>query len=183
MKIIKWSDFSRRQIMKAGAVAAATGVLPTALTSSAFAGAEEDRIIASAKKLSATKVTGMLWANYQVALAPVINDFNVATGINLEKMLDISSFEIPSRAMAEALSKSPEFDFFHVDSSMIPSLTSAGLLEPLDEYMESAGFKINAVGNFGKYMTYKGKTYGMPTDGNVHVLAEITDRIDLEPGG
>jgi len=155
--------------MKAGAMAAATGVLPAALTSPAFAGAEEDRIIASAKKLSATNVTGMLWANYQVALAPILKDFNDATGINLDKMLDISSFDIPSRAMAEALSKSPEFDFFHVDSSMIPSLASAGLLEPLDEYMESAGFKINAIGNFGRFMTFKGKTYGMPTDGNVHV--------------
>jgi multiple sugar transport system substrate-binding protein len=154
--------------MKAGAVAAAAGVLPGALTSSALAGSEEDAIIASAKKLSATKVTGILWANYQVAMAPIIKEFNDATGIDLSKMLDISTFEIPQRAMAEALSKSPEFDFFHVDSNMIPSLASAGLIEPLDGYMESAGFKINAVGNFGKYMTYKGKTYGMPTDGNVH---------------
>ena len=169
MQKIKWADFSRRQIMKAGAMAAATGVLPTALTSPAFAGAEEDRIVASAKKLSATDVTGMLWANYQVALAPVIKEFGDATGITLEKMMDISVFDIPARAMAEALSKSPEFDFFHVDSNMIPSLASAGLLEPLDGYMEAAGFKINAVGDFGRFMTYKGKTYGMPTDGNVHV--------------
>jgi multiple sugar transport system substrate-binding protein len=169
MKKIKWADFSRRQIMKAGAVAAATGVLPTSLTSPAWAGAEEDRIVASAKKLGKVDVTGILWSNYQVAISPVVAAFNDATGINLTKIQDISTFDIPQRAMAEALSKSPEFDFFHVDSNMIPSLASAGLLEPLDEYMADANFKINAVGDFGKFMTYKGKTYGMPTDGNVHV--------------
>jgi len=166
---IKWADFSRRQIMKAGAVAAATGVLPTALTSSALAGAEEDRIVANAKKLGATEVTGILWANYQIAMSPIIKSFGEATGITLPKTLDISILDTPPRAMAEALSKSGEFDFFHLDSNMIPSLASAGLLEPLDDYMEAAGFKINAVGDFGKFMTYKGKTYGMPTDGNVMV--------------
>ena len=169
VKKIKWADFSRRQIMKAGAVAAATGALPTALTSSALAGAEEDRIVANAKKLGATEVTGVLWANYQIALSPVIGAFGEATGITLPKTLDISILDTPARAMAEALSKSGEFDFFHIDSNMIPSLASAGLLEPLDDYMDAAGFKINAVGDFGKFMTYKGKTYGMPTDGNVMV--------------
>jgi multiple sugar transport system substrate-binding protein len=155
--------------MKAGAMAAATGALPTALTSPALAGAEEDRIIANAKKLDKTEVTGILWANYQAAMSPVIGSFEDATGISLPKTLDISIFDAPQRAMAEALSKSPEFDFFHLDSTMIPSLASAGLLEPLDDYMAAAGFKINAVGDFGKFMTFKGKTYGMPTDGNVHV--------------
>jgi len=169
VKKIKWADLSRRQIMKAGALAAATGVMPAALSSSALAGAEEDGIIANAKKLGATEVTGILWANYQVAMSPVIREFGEATGITLPKTLDISIFDTPPRAMAEALSKSGEFDFFHLDSNMIPSLASAGLLEPLDDYMAAAGFKINAVGDFGKFMTYKGKTYGMPTDGNVMV--------------
>ncbi len=98
-----------------------------------------------------------------------MDEFGDLTGIKISKLQDISAFEIPQRAMAEALSKSPEFDFFHVDTNMIPSLASAGLLEPLDEYMKSAGFSINAVGDFGKFLTYKGKTYGITTDGNVHV--------------
>ena len=89
--------------------------------------------------------------------------------IDIKKMQDISVIDIPARAMAEALSKSGEFDFFHMDSNMIPSLASAGLLAPLDEYMKKANFKLNAVGDFAKLMTYKGKTYGIPTDGNVMV--------------
>ena len=55
MKTIKWSDFSRRQIMKAGAVAAATGVMP----SLAYGGAEEDRIIKQAKKLGIPNINGL----------------------------------------------------------------------------------------------------------------------------
>ena len=140
MKTIKWADFSRRQIMKAGAAAAAAGVLPGALASSAFAGAEEDAIIASAKKLTATEVTGILWSNYQVAVSPIAAEFKAATGIDLSKIQDISTFDIPQRAMAEALSKSPEFDFFHVDSNMIPSLASAGLLEPLELVTDIGSF-------------------------------------------
>jgi multiple sugar transport system substrate-binding protein len=82
---------------------------------------------------------------------------------------DISIFDAPQRAMAEALSKSPQFDFIHIDSNMIPSLASAGYLEPLDEYMKEAGYKMDAVGDYGQLATYDGKTYGIITDGNIFV--------------
>jgi multiple sugar transport system substrate-binding protein len=171
MKRISWADFSRREMMKAGAAMAATGAMTSAFAPNAFAAAEDDAIVAAAKKAvpNATEVTGILWSNYQRAMQPVIEDFGKLTGITMPKIQDISTFDIPQRAMAEALSKSPEFDFFHLDANMIPSLASAGLLEPLDDYMEAAGFKINAVGDYAKFLTYKGKTYGVTTDGNVHV--------------
>src|SRR3546814_4957890 len=108
-----------------------------------------------------------MWSNYQTATQPIVKEFQAATGISLPRIQDISTFDIPQRAMAEALSKSPEFDFFHLDSNMIPSLVSAGLLEPLDEYMEAADFKLNAVGFYSRFTTYKGKTYGITTAGNV----------------
>jgi multiple sugar transport system substrate-binding protein len=154
-----------------GAMAAATGAMTAAMPGEAFAAAEDDRIIAAAKKTvhSPTEVTGILWSNYQRAMQPVIKEFGDLTGITMPRVQDISTFDIPQRAMAEALSKSPQFDFFHLDSGMIPSLASAGLLEPLDDYMKAADFHLNAEGNVGTFMTYKGKTYGIPTDGNVHV--------------
>src|SRR5674536_64754 len=80
--------------------------------------------------------------------------------------------------MAEALSRSPQFDFIHIDSNMIPSLVSAGYLEPLDEYMKKANFKIDAVGDYGTFMTYGGQTYGVPTDGNVHIQYVRKDIIE-----
>lgn len=170
MKIGK-TELTRREALKTGAAAAAVGAASTGLAGKAFAGPEEDAVIKAAKAAvpGGQDVTGIIWSNYQVALSGPTKEFGDATGIDLKKIQDISTFEIPQRAMAEALSKSPEFDIFHVDSNMIPSLASAGLLEPLDEYLDAAGVKINAVGNFGTFMTYKGKTYGVPTDGNVHV--------------
>ena len=170
MKISK-TNLTRRQALKTGAAAAAVTAASTGMAGKAFAGSAEDAIIKAAKAAvpGGQDITGIIWSNYQVALSGPMQEFGKATGIDLKKIQDISTFEIPQRAMAKALSKSPEFDIFHVDSNMIPSLASAGLLEPLDQYLENAGVKINAVGNFGEFMTYKGKTYGVPTDGNVHV--------------
>src|SRR5262249_1326309 len=89
-----------------------------------------------------------------------------------------SIFDAPQRAMAEALSRSPQFDFIHIDSNMIPSLASAGYLEPLDEYMKKADFKIEAVADYANFMTYKGHTYGIPTDGNVHIQYVRKDLVE-----
>ena len=167
---IKWSELSRREALKAGTAAAAVGAATPMMSGTAFAGTEEDSIVAAAKKAvpGGQDLTGLMWGLYSSGAKPVMDDFAGLTNIKISKLQDISAFEIPQRAMAEALSKSPEFDFFHVDTNMIPSLASAGLLEPLDDYMAAANFKINAVGDFGKFLTYKGKTYGITTDGNVH---------------
>ncbi len=137
--------------------------------SRAFAATLEERIVAAAKPLGAADVSGMIWSPYFVPMQPVIAEFKKQTGIGVGGVQDISIFDAPQRAMAEALSRSPQFDFIHIDSNMIPSLASAGYLEPLDEYMKKADFKIDAVADYANFMTYKGQTYGVPTDGNVHI--------------
>ena len=163
------SQVSRRRFVKDGLTIASLSALPLSLPRLAFGATEEEQIIAAAKGAGAADLKGMIWSNYYVAMTPSMNRFKQATGIGVGSIQDISIFVIPQRAMAEALSRSPEFDFFHVDSNMIPSLASAGLLEPLDDYMKKASFNIDAVGTYGNFMRYKGKTYGVPTDGNVHV--------------
>jgi multiple sugar transport system substrate-binding protein len=164
------SKISRRTFVQGGVGLTVANCMPFGAFPRAFAAsAEEDRIIAEAKKLSKTDVKGMIWSNYYRAMQPSIEEFKKQTGFGVGSIQDISIFDAPQRAMAEALSRSPQFDFFHIDSNMIPSLASAGLIEPLDGYMQKAGFKIDAVGDFANFMTYKGKTYGVPTDGNVHV--------------
>jgi hypothetical protein len=64
---IKWSEVSRREILKAGTAAAAFGAATPMMAGSAFASAEEDRIVASAKKAapSGAELTGIMWSNYQ----------------------------------------------------------------------------------------------------------------------
>lgn len=160
------ADISRRHFMEGGLGLTVASFVPGRR---AFAQSAEDRIAAAAKAHGAGDVRGMIWSNYYQPMVPAMEEFKKATGIGVGSIQDISIFDAPQRAMAEAVSRSPQFDFFHIDSNMIPSLASAGLLEPLDDYMAKANFKIDAVGHYANFMTYKGKTYGVPTDGNVHI--------------
>ena len=110
-----------------------------------------------------------MWSNYFVPMQPPIEEFQQATGIAITNIKDLSTPTIPQAAMAEALTRSPDFDIIHLGSEMIPSLVSAGYLEPLDEYMQKANYKMDAVGDYANLATYDGKTYGIITDGNIFV--------------
>ncbi len=160
---------SRRQFVTGALATAAAGPWVLRGGGLAHAGAEEDAIIAAAKKAKKTDLNGMIWSLYYRNMRELEKEFRSRAGYGVGKIQDISVFQIPQRALAEAVSRSNKFDFFHLDSNMIPSLASAGLLEPLDGYMKEAGFKLEMVGNFGSFMKYRGKTYGIPTDGNVHI--------------
>jgi multiple sugar transport system substrate-binding protein len=162
------SKLTRRDFIKGVAAATATGPWILRHGGIAEAASEEARIISAAKKIKPVDLNGMIWSLYYRNMKRLEGEFRSKAGYGVGKIQDISVFQIPQRALAEAISRSGKFDFFHLDSNMIPSLASAGLLEPLDKYMDEAGFKLDMVGNFGSFMKYKGKTYGIPTDGNVH---------------
>ena len=162
------SNMSRRSLIQGGVGLTVANLIP-GTTPLAFAASMEERTVAAAKAAGAADVSGMIWSPYLVPMQPVIAEFKKQTGIGVGGVQDISIFDAPQRAMAEALSRSPQFDFIHIDSNMIPSLASAGYIEPLDEYMKKADFKIEAVADYANFMTYKGQTYGIPTDGNVHI--------------
>src|SRR3989337_1744939 len=170
-------SISRRTFMEGGIGLTVANLLP-GTTPLAFAATMEERTIAAAKTAGAADVSGMIWSPYLVPMQPVIAEFKKATNITIGAVQDISIFDAPQRAMAEALARSPQFDFIHIDSNMIPSLASAGYLEPLDEYMKKANFKVDAVGDYGTFMTYGGQTYGVPTDGNVHIQYVRKDLIE-----
>lgn len=170
---------TRRVFMEGGLGLTILNLLPFSGFSRAFAQATpEERVVAAAKALGPTDVTGIIWSPYLVPMKPVIEEFKKQSGIGVGAVQDISIFDTPQRAMAEALSRSPNFDFIHIDSNMIPSLASAGYLEPLDEYMKKADFKLDAVADYANFMTYKGSTYGVPTDGNVHVQFQRKDLME-----
>jgi multiple sugar transport system substrate-binding protein len=168
---------SRRAVLQGSVGLTVANFLPFA-PRRALAATLEERVVAAAKPLGAADVTGMIWSPYLVPMQPVMAEFKKQTGIGLGAVQDISIFDAPQRVMAEALSRSGQFDFIHIDSNMIPSLASAGYLEPLDEYMKKAEFKIEAVADYANFMTYKGQTYGVPTDGNVHIQYVRKDIIE-----
>jgi multiple sugar transport system substrate-binding protein len=168
---------SRRAFVEGGLGLTVANFLP-GTTPFAFGATMEEQTIAAAKKVGAAKVNGMIWSPYFVPMQPVIAEFTKATGIGIGGVQDISIFDAPQRAMAEALSRSPQFDFIHIDSNMIPSLSSAGYLEPLDEYIKNSGFHFDVVAGYDNFMKYNGHTYGVPTDGNVHIQYTRKDLID-----
>ncbi|MDP2411985.1 MAG: extracellular solute-binding protein [Pseudolabrys sp.] len=170
-------DFSRRTFVQGGVGLTVANFLP-GTTPFAHAATMEESTIAAAKAVGPAAVNGMIWSPYLVPMQPVIAEFSKQTNITIGGVQDISIFDAPQRAMAEALSRSAQFDFIHIDSNMIPSLASAGYLEPLDDYMKKANFKIDAVGDYGNFMTYGGNTYGIPTDGNVHIQYVRKDLIE-----
>jgi multiple sugar transport system substrate-binding protein len=157
----------RRRVLQGGVGLAALGAAPFA--NPAFAADEGERIVAAAKSIGKTDLKAVIWSNYFVPMEGPMKEFQAATGIGITSIKDISTPTIPQAAMAEALTRSPDFDLIHLGSEMIPSLVSAGYLEPLDEYMHKANFKMNAVGDYGNLPTYDGKTYGIITDGNIFV--------------
>ena len=159
----------RRSLLKAGLATAVAGPAFVRGAGAARAGghSEEEKIIKAAKKAGAASLNGMMWGLYWRNYPDLNREFKKATGISMEKVSDVPNLQIPQRAMAEAITRSGKFDIFHVESMMIPSLAAAGMLEPLDGYMKEAGFDLEMVGNFETFMTYQGKTYAMPTDGNV----------------
>jgi ABC-type glycerol-3-phosphate transport system substrate-binding protein len=174
---MKKERVSRRAFVETGLGLTVANFLPFC-PMSAFAASMEERTVAAAKAVGAADVSGMIWSPYLVPMQPVIAEFKKQTGIGVGAIQDISIFDAPQRAMAEALSRSPQFDFIHIDSNMIPSLASAGYLDPLDEYMKKADFMIDAVADYANFMTYDGHTYGIPTDGNVHVQYVRKDLVE-----
>jgi ABC-type glycerol-3-phosphate transport system substrate-binding protein len=174
-------DITRRSLV-GGALKGSLGLTVAnfvpGTTPFAFAQSMEEQTIAAAKKAGKADVNGMIWSPYFVPMQPVIAQFTKETGIGIGGIQDISIFDAPQRAMAEALSRSPQFDFIHIDSNMIPSLASTGYLEPLDEYIKNSGFKLDVVADYGNFMKYDGRTYGVPTDGNVHIQYTRKDLLD-----
>src|SRR5262249_32900054 len=141
----------------------------TAFGREALAADEGGAIVAAAKGIGKTELKAIMWSNYFVPMKAPIEEFEKATGSAITGIKDLSTPTVPQPAMAEALTRSPDFDIVHLGSEMIPSLVSAGFLEPLDDYMKKADFKMNAVGDYAQLATYDGKTYGIITDGNIFV--------------
>src|SRR5215468_11006800 len=183
LKRIRWrkamtiASISRRTFVEGGLGLTVANFVP-GTTPFAFADSMEERTVAAAKAAGSLDVNALIWSPYLVPMQPVIAEFKKQTGIGIGAVQDISIFDAPQRAMAEALSRSPQFDLIHIDSNMIPSLASAGYLEPLDEYIKNADFHYDVVAGYDNFMKYGGHTYGVPTDGNVHIQYTRKDLLD-----
>jgi multiple sugar transport system substrate-binding protein len=80
--------------------------------------------------------------------------------------------------MAEAFSRSGGIDIFHVHADTVPTLATAGLATPLDDYMKAVNFDYKTAGTFGEMSKLEGKTYGFVTDGNSHIYIARKDVLE-----
>ena len=108
------SGFSRRTFLQSSVGLTVANFVP-GTTPFAHAATMEEQTIAAAKAVGKADVNGMIWSPYLVPMKPVIAEFTKETGIGIGAVQDISIFDAPQRAMAEALSRSPQFDFIHID--------------------------------------------------------------------
>src|SRR5688572_8049071 len=115
---MKVARITRRIFLEGGLGFTVANFMPWSAMPRALAAAEDDAIAAAAKPLGGAELRGMIWSNYYAALQKPMEEFKSLTGIGVGNIQDITIFDAPQRAMAEALSRSPQFDFFHIDSNM-----------------------------------------------------------------
>ena len=171
-------QLARRDFLKlAGGAGAAAALGGRALEpgvawgGSAVSGAtEEERAINGAKALQKkVDLNVLIWAQYYKGQVEKLSaDFKEKTGIGVGAIQDVNIFQMPQKVMAEAVARSKAFDIIHVDATMIPTLANAGYLQPLDKFMERGGYKLVSNGPQAEICRYRGETYGILTDGNVH---------------
>src|SRR5215470_19205809 len=106
-------SISRRRLIQSSVGLTVANFLP-GTAPLAFAATMEEQTVTAAKRVGPADVSGMIWSPYLVPMQPVITEFKKQTGIGVGAEQDISIFDAPQRAMAEALSRSPQFDFIHI---------------------------------------------------------------------
>jgi len=143
-------------------------------------GPDELRIIESAKKLNKNvDLSFMAWgAHAKGQMEHLAAAFKKQTGIGLGSIVDIGFAALSQRAMAEALARSGKIDLLHVHADTVPTLATAGLAAPLDDYMKAAKFDYRTVGTFADMSRLEGKTYGFVTDGNCHIYLVRKDILE-----
>src|SRR5689334_17135823 len=83
---------SRRGCIEGGVALTIANFLPGR---PALAATLEERVVAAAKPLGATDISGMIWSPYLVPMQPVIAEFKKETGIGIGGVQDISIFDAP----------------------------------------------------------------------------------------
>jgi multiple sugar transport system substrate-binding protein len=95
------------------------------------------------------------------------------TGIEIN-VVEIPFDEMFPKTMAEFRAGTGAYDVLNVVPSQMPDLVTAGVLEPLDDYIDKHGFREHletiAPVYRDNWMTVNDVTYGLPDDGDVFIL-------------
>jgi multiple sugar transport system substrate-binding protein len=164
---------------RAGALAA--GAL--ALTLAGPAAAQQsaaDRAVEAAKEYAGETIT-VTWEAGLQALDPLNFSgplFEELTGVKVE-VVEIPVSELFTKTVAEHRARTGAYDLLNIIPAWMPDLVTAGVIRPLDEYVDRYSYRDDLQDIATVYrenqMTYGGQIYGLPDDGDVLILYYRTD--------
>ena len=166
---------------------AGAGALTVGFVHMAYADAAS-RAIEEAKKYAGTTIQVTYEAGLQALGGLQYNQpkFMELTGVDANTV-ELPLDELFTKPMIEHRAGTGAYDVLNLSPAWIPDMAEAGVIEDLDPYIDKYGVRsefddINPV--FRAQCCYKGKTYGLPDDGDVFILyyrTDVFDELGLKP--
>ncbi|MGF7163001.1 multiple sugar transport system substrate-binding protein [Rhodoligotrophos appendicifer] len=157
-----------------------TPLITLGVIGAAWAQSPTDIALTEAKKFSGTTLNYTSEAGLQ-ALDPIDFSgplFEKLTGIKIN-VIELPHTEMFTKVMAEHQAGTGAYDLINLVPAWLTDMASAGALEPLDAFIDKFGYRQEiqdiAPAFRDSWMTYQGKIYGLPDDGDVHLLYYRTD--------
>lgn len=170
----------------AGAGLLVAAVLALGMAGPASAQSPAEHAVEQAKQYAGTTLT-VTWEAGLQALDPLNFSgplWEELTGIRIN-VVEIPFDEMFPKTMAEFRAGTGAYDILNVVPSQMPDLVNAGVIEPLDDYIDKHGFREHletiAPVYRDNWMTVNGVTYGLPDDGDVFILYYRKDLFE-DPG-
>jgi len=158
----------------------ALGLAALVLAGPAWAQSAADRAVEAAKKY-AGETLNITWEGGLQALDPLNHSgpkWEELTGVKIN-VVEIPINELFTKTIAEHRAGTGAYDMLNVVPAWLPDMVDAGVPEPLDAYVDKYGYRDELQDIAPTYrdnqMTYGGKIYGLPDDGDVFLLYYRTD--------
>ena len=136
------------------------------------------RAYMKAKGLTTLKLNMMMPSIFTAGSTAEMAAFEKETGIGVN-YFEVGILQIQAKAMSEAVAKSGSFDFWIGDPISLPDLAEAGLARPIDDFVARGKPELDdIVAGFQEQGRYKGKTYGIFTDGDNFIMVVRRDLTD-----
>ncbi|MFQ5972638.1 MAG: ABC transporter substrate-binding protein [Alphaproteobacteria bacterium] len=141
----------------------------------AWAQSAAERAVEAAKQFSGTTLN-ITWEAALQAQDPLLFSgpkWEELTGIKIN-VVEIAIDQLFTKTLAEHRANTGAFDLLNVVPAWLPDLAEAGVLEPLDPFIDKYGYREELEDIAPVYrdnqMTYQGTVYGLPDDGDVLIM-------------